>query len=172
MIATSKIVLKLEFLFRLIRESRLDNSQYEIYINQAELTLPSYELYTENATRDLLTKYISKVVKLLLKMEKSPIRNISQSEIEDIVNFEGALALKSQRPDLAKVSLLTLKEADIKASIGITWGIWVDFFNDLWQLIYQDHETVLEMYFLSFCPAKLSHFSFLQNMCNKHRSNI
>lgn len=80
------------------------------------------------ASRNLLKNYILKVIKLLLSHNKVS-KDIKQ-QVEDIVNFEVALSLKCQRPDLAKISYMTLKQADQKASIGVTWGPWVDFFND------------------------------------------
>ena len=107
---------------------------HEVYINQAELTLPSYQLYTEPSTRTLLKQFILKIVQLLRRSEPD-YQGLQEHEIDDIVNFEVELALKSQRPELAKASLLRLEDADSMAPISPTWGSWVDFINDLWGAI-------------------------------------
>ena len=109
---------------------------HEVYINQAELTLPSYQLYTEPSTRILLKQFILKIVQLLRRSEPDGYQGkLQEHEIDDIVNFEVELALKSQRPELARASLLRLEDADSMAPISPTWGSWVDFINDLWVAI-------------------------------------
>ena len=42
-----------------------------------------------------------------------------------------------KNPDLVghSLSLMQLSEADTSAALGLTWGPWVDFLNDLWTSI-------------------------------------
>ena len=35
---------------------------------------------------------------------------------------------------------MRLEDADTSASIGVTWGPWVDFLNDLWTSIGAENE--------------------------------
>ena len=80
-----------------------------MYINQAELTLPSKDLYADTTSRNLLKKLILKIVKLLKAQESSDttgagggrakiLRNTNiENQVEDIVNFELALSLKARK---------------------------------------------------------------------------
>ena len=77
-----------------------------MYINQAELTLPSKDLYADTTSRNLLKKLILKIVKLLKAQESSGagggrakfLQNTNiENQVEDIVNFELALSLKARK---------------------------------------------------------------------------
>ncbi len=123
----------------MVQESRAEKGKHEIYISQADLTLPSFELYSNKASRDLLKKYLWRVVKILRKQTGTSLldKNVEE-QVEDLVNFEMTLALISRRPDLAKLRLIHLTEADARASISPTWGPWKAFLNDLWMTLFKD----------------------------------
>ena len=118
-------VIKQLFVFhRFIYESRIDGFQNKLYISQAKLTLPTFEHYSSPEFRHILKKYILKTIKLLIKTDElsekfslSKDQSDLEEKIEDIVNFEVALSIRAQRPDLINFESIPLENADNLASI-------------------------------------------------------
>ena len=110
-----------------IREGMHNTSQYELFIHQGGLTLPSKEFYTrDQKSKVALFRYISTAVQLLGGNKKE-----HASEIHDLVEFEHQLAEISTRDDGITGMYVSLDRVDEWTRLSPTWGSWRDFFNEV-----------------------------------------
>ena len=82
------------FSYRAVHESQDHYLEYDMSIYQGDLTLPTHELYSFPKYREMLKKFILRVVKLLQKDDpRAHVKSKEEIEkqVEDLVEFEKAL---------------------------------------------------------------------------------
>ena len=84
------------FTYRAVHESQDHFLEYDMSIYQGDLTLPTHELYSFPKYREMLKKFILRVVKLLQKDDpRAHVKSKEEIEkqVEDLVEFEKALGI-------------------------------------------------------------------------------
>lgn len=121
-----------------VREGMNDTDRYEMVIHQGGLTLPSKELYNDGQAGQAYRNFVSTVVSLLRQSENRPDLvgrhlqyNPIHDEVQDLFDFEHAIANMAERDNAMTGTFLSMDDADLRASLSPTWGKWADFFNDI-----------------------------------------
>eukprot|EP00095_Tigriopus_kingsejongensis_P004587 maker-scaffold715_size107919-snap-gene-0.18 protein:Tk04587 transcript:maker-scaffold715_size107919-snap-gene-0.18-mRNA-1 annotation:"GM23001" len=112
-----------------IKEGMYDTSQYELFVEQGGITLPSKELYKDTKLTEGLADYMFEVVSLLNGQEQDD-EGIKR-QIFEVINLERQLAQISSSHENRTGVFLELDKADESLSLGAAFGSWKDFFNDL-----------------------------------------
>ena len=149
-----------------------NGQKHEIFVRQGGLTL-NRELYTDPGAREALHKFMAKVVNLIRKEEAaSGNLTITKSkhdiakEIDDLVKFEQALALRMVRADQISASYLSMDDANLSASLGVAWPSWQDFFN----AIIVDNDIKVDAWTRAW--FQVSYLSELKDMLAVHLTEV
>ena len=116
---------------------------------------------------------MAKVVNLIRKEEAaSGNLTITKSkhdiakEIDDLVKFEQALALRMVRADQISASYLSMDDANLSASLGVAWPSWQDFFN----AIIVDNDIKVDSWTRAW--FQVSYLSELKDMLAVHLTEV